>query len=140
MRSMAMNSIQFGNNQFCGPSVLSAICGISTDEAAAVLSSITGKNKITGIFIRDLKTAFNHLGYDCLTVAVPNGSLFSTLFYLHGKDGQYVFTVPGHFIAIELNGNHKYICDNHTKEPINVGSSARLGMRVQAVLKVEKRK
>jgi len=135
-----MNRILFGKNEFCGPSVLSAICGISTDEAAAVLSSITGRNKVAGIYIRELKSAFNQLGYNCVDVLLARGtSLSASPVPLHGKDGQYIFTIPGHFIAIELNGNHKYICDNHTKEPINVGASARLSMRVQHVFKVVKR-
>jgi len=135
-----MNSIQFGKNQFCGPSVISAICGIGTDEASAILSTITGQKNIKGVYTSDLIKAFNQLGYDCNSVTIPKGSLFSSLFYLHGKDGTYVFMVPGHFIAIELNGNHKFICDNHTKEPINVGSSSRLGMRVQSIFRIERRK
>jgi len=135
-----MNKVQFGKNEFCGPSCISAIAGINTDEASAVLSSITGRSKITGVYPSELEKAFNILGYNVEGIPSLAGStIFSSLFQLHGKDGYYVFTIPGHFVAIELNGNHKYICDNHSKSPINVSSSARLGQRVQRVVKVTKR-
>ena len=134
-----MNEIDFGNNQFCGPSVLSAITGINTDEAAAVIQSVTGSYKpVRGVLLKDLMQAFRQLGYKTIEEPWVGSSVFSALYSLHGKDGNYVFMVPGHFIAIESNGNHKYICDNHTKSPINVSSSARLGMKVAALFRVEK--
>jgi hypothetical protein len=134
-----MNEIN-GNNKFCGPSVLSAIAGITTDEAEAIIQSIVGSTKaVRGVYYSDLKKAFHSLKFK--TVDVPNISnhtVFSALYRLHRQDGTYVFMVPGHFIAIEANGNHKYICDNHTKEPINVSSSARLGMKVLFAFRVFK--
>lgn len=134
-----MNSIQLGENKFCGPSVISAICGVTTDEAAAVISSITGKQKVTGVYPADLKKAFNKLGYSTTDVKTVGNSLYSVLMFLHGKEnGMFVFMVPGHFIAIESDGNKKYICDNHTKEPLNIGSSARLGQKVISCFKVVK--
>ncbi len=133
-----MNKVNFGNNKFCGPSVMSAICGISTDEASAVISRITGRAKVRGVYLSELKRAFELAGYPVEQIEPTGQSVFGCLFSLHGKDGYYVFMVPGHFIAIEMNGNHKYICDNHSKEPINVSNSARLGQKVIGLLKVSK--
>lgn len=134
-----MDSIKFGTNQYCGPSVLSAIAGITTDEAASLLQSIIGNTRpIKGVYEGDLIKAFESLKYNCNKLS-PSGSVFSMMFNLQGKDGYYIFTVPGHYIAIEVNGNHRFICDNHTKEPIKVSSSARLGQRVISCFMVEKK-
>lgn len=135
-----MNNIQFGSNQFCGPSVLSAICGITTDEAAAVIQSVTGQHRdVKGVFSSDLRKSFVSLGYKCQTVNIPSGfSVFKAMFALTGKDGIYIFMVPGHFIAIEVNGKNRFICDNHTKEPINLSNSSRLSQKVSSIFKVEK--
>ncbi len=132
-----MNPIQFGTNQFCGPSVISAICGITTDEAVAVLQNVIGNTrKVTGVYERDLIKAFDRLNYRSTKWRILGRSIFSNMLSL--VDGVYVFMVPGHYVAIEVNGSHRYICDNHTKSPINVSSSARLGMKVVSILKVEK--
>lgn len=142
-----MNSVNFGQNKFCGPSVMSAICGISTDEASAVLLSIIKRHnprvrKVTGVIPTDLKLGFNTFGYDCQSIEVNGYSVFANLHWIINKgnaDGYYVFMTPGHFIAIELNGQHKYICDNHSKDPISVSNSARLGQKVISIIKVTRR-
>lgn len=133
-----MNKIIFGDNQYCGPSVMSAIAGISTDQAAAVILSITGqRGKVKGVFTKDLIKAFSRIGYDC-TLQTVNQSVFYTMMMLN-EDGMYVLEVPGHFIAVEVNGIHKFICDNASKEPVNAGVSARLSQKVTQIVKVVKR-
>lgn len=133
-----MHDVQ-GINKFCGPSVLSAIAGITTDEAESLIQRITGSSRaVRGVYMSDLKKAFQSIGYNTADVQWIGHSVFSAVVGLHGRDGTYVFMVPGHFIAIESNGNKKYICDNHTKEPINVSSSARLGMKVVSLFRVWK--
>jgi hypothetical protein len=139
-----MNTIKLGENTFCGPSVISAIAGIDSDEAAALLSSITGKVKIKAVYLEDLMKALKELGYSSERIRDFNDySVFKSLFSI--RDGMYVYLVVdsmkekvGHFIAIEVNGSHRYICDNHTKSPINISSSARLGMKVRGMIKVVK--
>jgi hypothetical protein len=134
---MTLQSVKLEQNTFCGPSVISAISGIGTDKAAAILSSITGKNKIKAVYISDVAYAFSRLGYKVEYVPFPKGtSVFSLMFSL--RDGMYVFLIPGHFIAIEVDGNHRYICDNHTKNPISASASARLGAKILSVIKVTK--
>lgn len=134
-----MENVNFGKNTFCGPSVISAIAGINTDESEAVLKSVIGSNRpIKGVYTADLKKAFIKLDYEIEDIRLIGRSLFSCLFQLK-QDGYYIFMVPGHFIAIEVNGNHKYICDNHTKSPINVSNSSRLGQKVDSCFKVVKK-
>lgn len=140
---MTINKVQINENgnKFCGPSVISAICGISTDHAADVINLIRGKvpirTKVTGVYMHELKNAFRYLRYNCEDIKY-DGRLFSFL-TSSMAEGIYVIMIPGHFIAIEVNGNHKYICDNHTKEPINAAVSARAMQKVIAVIKVTKR-
>lgn len=141
-----MNSVNFGENKFCGPSVMSAIIGITTDEASAVLLSIIKRHsprtrKVTGVIPRDLKLAFNTYGFSSQDIEVNGYNVFANLHWIINKgnaDGYYIFMVPGHYIAVELNGQHKYICDNRSKDPINVSNSARLGQKVVSIFKVVK--
>jgi hypothetical protein len=131
-----MNSIQFGANKFCGPSVLSAVLGITTDEASAVLSKVTGRKIITSVWPLEVVKALQVYGYKSIKINPPASTLFGCLRSL--TDGVYLFYVPGHVVAIEVNGIHRYICDNHTKSTLNAASSSRLMQRVDSIYMVEK--
>lgn len=135
-----MNSIEFGNNRYCGPSVMSAILGITTDEAEAVIQSVTGqKRNVTAVYENDLRKAFESLNYKTEAIEASSNTVFGCLFRMRlSQSGMFVFTVPGHFIAIEINGGHMYICDNHSKEPIRAVNSARLSQKVVKIFKVIK--
>ncbi|MET0786289.1 MAG: hypothetical protein ABWY25_06245, partial [Paenisporosarcina sp.] len=79
------------------------------------------------------------MGFDC--EAIPTAStLYGTLVRLAPRDGLYIVSVTGHFIAIEVADHHIYFCDNHTKEPMPAASSARLQQQCKAVHRVEKRR
>lgn len=134
-----LKSVNIGMNKYCGPAVLSILTGKSTDECASVISSINGKYKIEGVELKHLLLAAERLGFDAESVA-PAHSLFGTLTRLADKDGLYIVTIKGHFVAVEVNGKNIYFCDNHTKEPINAAASARLTQSVVAVHKVFKRR
>lgn len=134
-----LHEVNFGINQYCGPSVLSALTGRSTDECAAVISSITGQTVIKGVFTRDLVKALEKLRFDCTLV---NGgiSLYGTLMrLLRSGDAKYVVIVPKHFVAVEINNGSCYLVDNHSKQPLNASGSARLMQKVEAVFKVVER-
>lgn len=135
---MTLNKIQQGQNTFCGPAVISAICGISTDEAAKVIQGVTKQTRpVKAVWDTDLSEAFKRLGYN-VRYLQAGGSLYYMLSIL--KTGVYVLVVPGHFICIEIDSDGKrYICDNHTRKPLNASASARLGQKVMRVIKVEKR-
>lgn len=127
-----------GMNKFCGPAVLAVLTGKTTDECARVISSVNGAYKVEGVLLSHLMKAADKLGFDNQAVLGGN-TLYSTLVRLAKSDGMYIVTVPNHFVAIEVKEGKAYFCDNHTKEPIPAGSSARLLQQVLNVNKVFKR-
>lgn len=133
-----LSSVQ-GKNSYCGPAVISAITGCSTDIAEKAIQSVTKTTRpVKGVYTADLCEAFHRLGYKTTyyTHLADTGSLFYILSVL--SDGMYVLTVPGHFICIEVVGKQRYICDSFRRTPINAAVSARGMQRVGYVVKVEK--
>lgn len=130
----SLKDINFGMNQYCGPSVLSALTGKSTDECASVISSISGKAQITFVEINHLLAALKRLRFTIETIKPVGNSLYANLVSL--KPGMYVIIVPRHVIAVEATESERYLIDNHTKRAINAASSARLMQTVQQIWKV----
>jgi hypothetical protein len=130
-----LNDIQ-GMNRFCGPAVLAALTGESTDRCAAVISRISGKDEIKAVNRLHLKEALKALKFDVEETQYGGATLYGTLFRMHAADGLYVVFVPHHVVAVEVKENQIYICDNHTKTPIDIKQSARLSQRVEMVWRV----
>jgi hypothetical protein len=127
-----------GLNTFCGPAVLSALTGRSTDECASVIQAITGQTTIKGVYVRDMVRALNKLKFDI--VHVDGGrTLYGTIIRLSNQDGFYIIVVPHHYVALEVVNKQAYLIDNHSKQPLIASSSARLMQRVEQVLKVIKK-
>ncbi len=59
-----LKDINFGLNEYCGPAVLSALTGESTDRCASVIMSITGKTVVKAVDFDDLVKAFKKLRFD----------------------------------------------------------------------------
>jgi len=134
-----LNSVNIGQNKYCGPAVLSILTGKGTDECARVISRINGQYNVVGVLLNDLLRAADQLGFDQKRIE-PAGSLYGTLVRLAvNGDGMYIITVPNHFVAIEVNNKKVYFCDNHTKEPMPASASARLLQKVLGVNQVIKR-
>jgi hypothetical protein len=130
-----LKTINFGLNQFCGPAVMSALTGKSTDECAAVISAVSGRKEIKAVQPAHIKEALKRLRFD---VSELDGgpTLFGVLNRLYRNNGFYVIFVPRHVVAIEIKIDEVYICDNHTKTPLNIRQSARLLQKVEAVWRV----
>lgn len=127
----------FGLNKYCGPAVLSALTGKSTDECARVITEITGKQVITGVQIPDLLDAVKRLGFVSEEIQVRLYSVYGLLKQIHTDEGFYIIHVPKHVIAVEVtNGNGIYLIDNHTKRALNAAASARLSQKVEGCWKV----
>lgn len=138
---MTIEEIKQGQNKFCGPAVISAITGITTDEAERVINKVRGyklDSPVTSIYPSELRAAFEMLGYKTYGIPKSKGRSIYFLMLNFSSNGVYLFYVPNHVIAIEIDGNKRWLIDNHTKKPLTLGSSARLGQRVDAVVKVEK--
>jgi hypothetical protein len=125
-----------GVNKYCGPAVLAALTGESTDRCAAVISRISGKNEIKAVNRQHLKEVLKALKFDVEETQYGGATLYGTLFRMHSVPGKYVVFVPHHIVAVEVKENQIYICDNHTKTPIDIKQSARLSQKVEIVWRV----
>jgi len=134
-----LKEVNFGINQFCGPAVLSALTGESTDRCAAVISAISGKREIKAVQRTHLKEALKRLRFDVEQTNFGGSTLYGTLFRMRTFPSLYVVFVPHHIVAIEVKENEIYICDNHCKTPLDIKQSARLTQRVEEVWKVARR-
>lgn len=126
----------FGLNKFCGPGVLSAFTGMSTDECARVIGQISGQRQITGVQYAHLLEVCRRLGFTTTEIPVFSRTLFGCLLNLSKNDGKYIIVVPNHYVAVEVNQHQVYLIDNHTKRPINAAASARLSQTVQKIWRV----
>jgi len=131
-----LKEINFGLNQYCGPAVLSALTGESTDRCAAVISSVSGKREIKAVERGHLRESLKRLRFNVEETIFGGSSLYGILYRMHTHDGLYVIFVPHHVIAVEVKGTEIYICDNHTKTPLDIKQSARLTQKVEDVWRV----
>lgn len=133
----SLNEIK-GINKYCGPAVLAAMTGLSTDECAAAIQSVTGqKSDIKAIQMYHLITTFNRLRFDMKEIKTFSSTLYGTLSELSVEnDTKYIIAVPHHVVAIEVIKGYVYFIDNHTKVPIDARGSARLTQRVEQVYKI----
>lgn len=131
----SLHEIQ-GLNKFCGPAVIATMTGLSTDECAIAIQSISGKREIKAVEVRHLVKAFEKLRFKVEEQKIFSYTLFGVLNELAEKDGLFFVLLPNHFVAIEVKENKVYLCDNHSKSPINAASSARLTQTVSRVYKV----
>ena len=133
----SLHEINFGINQFCGPSVMSALTGKSTDECAAVISAVSGRQEIRAVAMPHLIEAFKRLKFDMKQIDKAGYSLFGNLTALSNKEGMYIVLVPRHVVAVEVTKNHQlWLVDNHSKQPLPAESSARLSQRCEGVYKI----
>lgn len=132
---MNINNLREGYNKFCGPAVLSIITGKSTDECADVISRVTGEYKVKGVHIYDLLKAMKKLDME-YEQKDSSGTLYATIIHHINDNGMYIISTPTHYVVIEILDKKVYFCDNHTKEPIQASSSARLGNQVITIHRV----
>ena len=131
-----LKSINFGMNKYCVPAVMSALTGRSTDECAAVITSINGRQEIKAVNVPDIIKAFKKLRFDIEEQNVPARTLFGTLDRLSTKDGNYLIIVPHHIVAISVENNKVQLVDNASKEPLDASMSARLTQQVDKIFKI----
>ena len=126
----------YGLNKYCGPAVLSILTGRNTDECADAISRINNQHDIKGVSITDLLKAADDLGFNHEKIGENYRSLYLALLDIASIDGMYIVVLEKHFICIEVKKPSIYLCDNHTKSPINAASSARLSQKVLYLYKV----
>lgn len=132
-----LHAINFGVNQFCGPAVMSALTGKSTDECAAVISAVSGRQEIKAVQVAHLIEAFKRLKFEMKELPRLGYSLFTNLSALSNKPGMYIVLVPKHVVAVEVTEDKKlYLVDNHSKDPLPAEGSARLSQKCDKVYKI----
>lgn len=138
-----MNEIEFGANKFCGPSAIAALVGCNTDTAEHYIqtaNNIPYSKRIKGTTNQEMLRALDLLGFNCIEFEyVEDSTLFGSIPYIGVNDGMYLVNIPGHYITLETKDSKVIILDNHTKEPLNIAASARLGQRIVKCWKIEKR-
>lgn len=60
-------------NRYCGPSVISAVTGLTTGEAAGLLRAVTGKASIKGTYASELIGAFAQCNIEVSSVRCVSG-------------------------------------------------------------------
>lgn len=126
-----------GFNEYCGPSVLAALTGRSTDACAAVISAVSGQKVIKAVAVNHLIEALKRIEFEATELIPPARTVYGCLSALVNKDGFYIINVPRHVVAVEIKNKTIYLIDNHTKHAINAGASARLTQAVERVYQVK---
>ena len=100
MNNVSHNAKGF-RNRYCGPAALSAIAGITAEEAAALLRHVSGKRAIMGVHDRYMMMAFKALGLTATKTRVSA----KTISKWRGRgSGKYLVVAGGsngHYIAVE---------------------------------------
>jgi len=85
-------------NNYCGPAAISALAGITAEEAAAVLRHVSDSRAIRGVFSHHATAALRKLGLEATPIVNVEGKPLSKARLGSGK--VFVF-VTGHFVAVE---------------------------------------
>lgn len=130
--------VNMGQNIYCGPAVLSIFTGCNTDDCADEVMKIDGSYKVKGVYPETLMKAGRAMGLEFEEIPAFQGrSIFwagSVLIKL--PPSQYLVTIPRHYIALETRDSSLYICDNHTKQELELQNSSRLGQKIERVWRV----
>lgn len=138
MNDTKLKPITFGLNTWCGPSVISALTGKSTDECAAAIAAISGSREVKRVSWDHLVKTLEKLRFVATKEKTYSYSLFGTLNELAAKAAAlYLIGVPGHVVAVEVTDDNKiFIVDNSAKVPLPAEGSARLTQKVDLVYKL----
>lgn len=104
-----------GKNRYCGPAAISAVTGVSTDEAAAVVRHLTGKRSVKGMHDGEMVRALSALGATVQEIArggkrieqktgklrAPNLKEWMDARSEEHRGALIVAIVTGHFVAIK---------------------------------------
>ena len=121
-----------GYNRYCGPTALSAILGISTDEAARRIRLITGRPRVRGVARLHMKKVLEDFGWTVVKFP-PYTKTFVRLVDNrdHYPDGLYLINITDHYIVGRKEKNLWNIVDNQFKNEIDVLEHPDKGKRIQ---------
>ena len=107
-----------GRNRYCGPAVISALTGCTTDEAAVVIRSISFQESVKGVHTHHLRRALH--AFNVATYSqrdVKGKTLTQWLKATDRPSGKVFLVVAGNHFQIVTG--RRYL-DNATKTPVSV--------------------
>jgi hypothetical protein len=109
-----------GRNGYCGPGVISALTGVTTDEAAALLRLQTGRKQIRGVTPNELLPTLRNLGFWTERFQIFAEDTDLTLgewleVHTASWTGAYLITTQGHW---QLVAGEDVVCSKN-RVPIN---------------------
>jgi len=129
------NPIKSKNN-YCGPSVISVITGLSCECAAAWIRDVAKKRSVKGVHTHDLKSTLRRRGVSLSTTRYPTERLTLNQWGKkkkeHGKT--YLLVAGNHFVVVR----GRKIFDNHEGEQ-SLTQSKHKRKRVTEVIEVHSR-
>lgn len=120
-----------GRNKYCGPAAVSAVAGVSTDRAAALMRHKGGRRSIRGAFNHEVLGAFRYLGWDnIMTDSFRKGRRPTLARWLDGdrcRKSAYLVNVTGHYVVVRGD----WFADSRQREPVHVDAAP--GRRARVV-------
>jgi len=108
-----------GHNRYCGPAVISAITGCTTNKAASVIRFLTGRESIKGTYTYEVINTLSKYGVTMERMRVDRPTL--TQWLKANKDkrtsGRVFLLVAGHHW--QLVSGRRYVC-GRTKEVVSI--------------------
>lgn len=106
---MILHQVKRDTNKFCGPAAISAIAGIWTSEAAALLRELTGKRSIKGTYAHEVLIVLCNLGYSCCEIEVLEDETLGQWLKTFPRDYNrlYLIAAAHHWQVVSLD---KYVC------------------------------
>lgn len=142
---MNLRPVNSKGNSYCGPAVISAVTGISTDEAARVIRETSGVRAVRGTFAHQIEAAFYRLGYSLRpfpnyhndTVLRPTLAAWLRRSIEERKAGRIFLVSAGHHW--QLISGRRYVC-GRTKQIVSIrDKQVKRRARVKSVYEIVKR-
>ena len=121
-----------GRNGYCGPAAVSAIAGIDSDIAAAIMRRISGRRAIKGSYDREVTGALRVLGYGFRRSEVYNDkppTLKQWASRREDRNQTCLVEVTGHWLVVR----GYTLADSFHKQPVDIAEAKSQRCRVRAV-------
>ena len=110
MTTLKLNPVAAGNNRFCGPSAISILTGINTDEASRLIRSVNGKRSVMGTSDRDILASLKLCGIVASRVlSKPRGKGPTLAKWFDTTRGTKIFLVTAGWHWQVVQGS-QYVC------------------------------
>lgn len=127
--------IPTGKNKYCGPFAIAALTGGTTDDAARLVRSFTGRPAIKWMYTSEVRQALEKRGKrtrykNCRQK--EGWTLNRWINEIAKPDTSYVVLVTGHFVVVS---NNRFAC-SQVREPIRLDDAPGKRRRVQGYIEI----